>query len=213
VKDFPHDCVGVIYGEYSNKLVVGTGFLIGSDLVLTVAHNLSSKGGKVEYQNLVFYPGVSGSLLPENAYKVASHRCPQQYAAAPEGKDLEYDYALLKLDRRVHREKYIELGVNYILQQEQIGIIGYRGGACDINNAFQSCLWKSNAHKIHSYGLRHELTTLKGNSGSPILVKRNGGYVAIAIHKGSPNKNSNEARIITEALLFDLLRWEKEMGS
>jgi V8-like Glu-specific endopeptidase len=81
-KDFPHDCVGVIYGDYSKKLVVGTGFLIGSDLVLTVAHNLSSKCDKVEFQNLVFYPGVSGSLLPENAYKVASHRYPHQYAAA-----------------------------------------------------------------------------------------------------------------------------------
>jgi V8-like Glu-specific endopeptidase len=43
MKDFPHDCVGAIYGEYANQLIVGTGFLIGSDIVLTVAHNLSSK--------------------------------------------------------------------------------------------------------------------------------------------------------------------------
>jgi V8-like Glu-specific endopeptidase len=62
--NFPYDCVGIIYGEYSNKLVVGTGFLIGSDLVLTVAHNIYSKLNKVNFQNLVFYPGVSGSLLP-----------------------------------------------------------------------------------------------------------------------------------------------------
>jgi V8-like Glu-specific endopeptidase len=210
---FPHNCVGVIYGEYSDKLVVGTGFLIGSDLVLTVAHNLYSKRIKIEYKNLVFYPGVSGSLDHENAYKVASYRYPQQYPASPEGKDLEYDYALLKLERRVQRERYIELGINYIFQQEQIGIIGYRGGACDSSNASQSCLWKSNAHEIQSFGLRHKLTTMQGNSGSPMLVRRNEGYVAIAIHKGSPSKIANEARIITKDLLLDLLRWEKEMRS
>jgi V8-like Glu-specific endopeptidase len=42
--------------------MIGTGFLIASDLVFTVAHNIFSKMKRVENGNLVFYPGVSGNL-------------------------------------------------------------------------------------------------------------------------------------------------------
>jgi V8-like Glu-specific endopeptidase len=70
-------------------------------------------------------------------------------------------------------------------------------------------LRKSNAHKTQANELRHELTTLPGNSGSPIIVMRGEGFAAIAIHQFSPNNIENVGRLITDDLLLNLLKWEK----
>jgi V8-like Glu-specific endopeptidase len=43
-KVFPHDCIGLVkFRNKHNHSLVGTGFLIASDLVLTVAHNIYSQ--------------------------------------------------------------------------------------------------------------------------------------------------------------------------
>jgi V8-like Glu-specific endopeptidase len=77
VKVFPHDCVGVLYSKHEDGFVVGTGFLIASDLVLTVARSICSRKRGLEYANVVFYPGVSGSPSPKNAHKVVDYRFPK----------------------------------------------------------------------------------------------------------------------------------------
>lgn len=122
---------------------------------------------------------------------------------------------MLKLEASIGKAELFELGTDYIEAKEEVSIIGYRAQSCDIDTAQQSCLWKSNAHSVDSDGitLRHHLSTLKGNSGSPILVKRENKHTVIAIHKGAPGENAayNEARIITEDLMLNLIAWEKEM--
>jgi V8-like Glu-specific endopeptidase len=77
VKVFPHDCVGVLYSKHENGLMVGTGFQIASDLVLTVARSIYSRDNFLEYENVVFYPGASGSFSPETAHKVVDYRFPK----------------------------------------------------------------------------------------------------------------------------------------
>lgn len=83
---FPYNCVGALYEnpEFPAALggdnySFGTGFLIASDLVLTVAHNVYSKNGKVNFAHLVFYPGVSGQLKDSTGYKVVDFRYPKEY--------------------------------------------------------------------------------------------------------------------------------------
>jgi V8-like Glu-specific endopeptidase len=46
--------------DVRKRLCRGTGFLIASDLVLTVAHNVYSREEKAQNVNIIFYPGVSG---------------------------------------------------------------------------------------------------------------------------------------------------------
>ena len=61
--------------------------------------------------------------------------------------------------------------------------------------------------------LKHCISTYPGNSGSPILSKREGKIVAAAIHKGSHfSKQFNVARIITSDLLANVLAWKEEMN-
>jgi V8-like Glu-specific endopeptidase len=58
--------------------------------------------------------------------------------------------------------------------------------------------------------MKHKLSSFPGNSGAPLLVKRGNKLVAIGIHKGEYyNINANVARIITNDLLLDLMKWEK----
>jgi V8-like Glu-specific endopeptidase len=59
-----------------------------------------------------------------------------------------------------------------------------------------------------SFTLLHKITTTNGNSGGPLFVGREGGPIAIAIHKGK-KKNMNGARLISEDLLGRVLKWEK----
>jgi hypothetical protein len=65
----------------------------------------------------VFYPGVSGRINKENGYKVVAIRFPDLYRTCSGKETLKYDYALLKLDRKVPRSKYIELGLGYVQNQ------------------------------------------------------------------------------------------------
>lgn len=119
VKEFPHNCVGVIKARHNNKLLVGTGFLVASDLVLTVAHNAYSKQEQRTYAGLCFYPGVSGGHKPAGGYRVIDMRLPEEFISAEGSEKAKYDYALLKLDRHVQGAQIIELGVNYVLRPEE----------------------------------------------------------------------------------------------
>jgi hypothetical protein len=87
-------------------------------------------------------------------------------------------------------------------------------GTADTAQQIKKGFWKSNAHLVELPSIKHRLSTLTGNCGSPLFVKRNEKVIAIAIHKGGRNgERYNEARVITNKLLTDLLVWEKEMTS
>ena len=69
--------------------------------------------------------------------------------------------------------------------------------------------------EVNLPGFKHLLSTLHGNSGSPIFTNKNGELLAIGIHKGAPTPTSkfNEGRAITAELVVNLLVWEKEMAA
>jgi V8-like Glu-specific endopeptidase len=78
VHDSRDDCVGVLYFK-SSPFIIGTGFLIAADLVLTVKHNVYSQQDKKESKEMVFYPGVSHAFEKEElgiiGYRGASCSC------------------------------------------------------------------------------------------------------------------------------------------
>jgi V8-like Glu-specific endopeptidase len=63
VKAFHHDCIGLLrFRNKHNHSMMGTGFLIASDLVLTAAQNIYSQEEKGAHNNITFYPGISGKF-------------------------------------------------------------------------------------------------------------------------------------------------------
>jgi V8-like Glu-specific endopeptidase len=58
--------------------------------------------------------------------------------------------------------------------------------------------------------LTYKITTEKSNSGSPILIKRNGSMYVVAIHKGvDQNRENNWGRMITTDVALNIVVWEK----
>ena len=72
---------------------------------------------------------------------------------------LKYDYALLKLKQKVSLPSYVELGADYAKEDEPLGIVGYRGPACNIHTAPQISLWKAKGHSVEDFSLKHNLST------------------------------------------------------
>jgi V8-like Glu-specific endopeptidase len=129
---FPNNCIGVLYTKNRGELMMlGTGFLVTCNLVATVAHNLYSRKEKIEIKELYFYPGICGQLHPRESYKVRSYRFPEEYKSCSKEEVLKYDYALLKIERKVIRDSYIELGVNYVQLKEKLCVIGYGRTSCN----------------------------------------------------------------------------------
>ncbi len=56
VEDYPYCAIGKIIGKIKNEANQGTGFLIGPNTVLTVAHNCFDSINGVQFENMVFIP-------------------------------------------------------------------------------------------------------------------------------------------------------------
>jgi hypothetical protein len=53
-------------------------------------------------------------------------RFPNEYRTCQVNLTSHYEYALLKLDRKVIRKEYIELGLDYVSCEEPLALFGYR---------------------------------------------------------------------------------------
>ena len=66
-----------------------------------------------------------------------------------------------------------------------MGVIGY-GKDCDQDQGIQSYHWKDNSIlEIDLPSIKHTVSTVGGNSGSPLFIKRDGNFLAVGIHKAA----------------------------
>lgn len=80
VQAYPYDCIGLItFKDKFGESGIGTGCLVGPDLVLTTAKNVHTRRGG-DHLNLKFYCGVSGDLEEATCMEVISWRFPEEFA-------------------------------------------------------------------------------------------------------------------------------------
>jgi V8-like Glu-specific endopeptidase len=107
---------------------------------------------------------------------------------------------------------YIYLAANIIIDDnEKIGLFGYSAKHLISESgkikAFQSGLLsdKKIDWKISDNTVRYKLITELGQGGSPIMIKKNNRYVAVAIHIGKTSTTFGEkmgrGRLITDDLI------------
>jgi len=141
--------IGFVYHEGLAKPVRGTGFLVGPDLFLTVAHVIQSALARgqldpTEAQNLSFvFPnnvlnklaGVwprQAKLAPDGLIKISPPfgRPPQLFPDDRLGASAALDFALLRLDRPIGDEiGWVDvLDPPEAKKQQQLVVIGHPGG-------------------------------------------------------------------------------------
>ena len=128
--------------------------MIGTDLVLTAAHNIyDCKGSKEKYSNIEFIPGINE---PFGKFQVIESYVPDEFLKTWE----QEDYALLVLDGIPGKYAgYFGLHVaeRQLLKGKELNIIGYPGFVRTKDE-------KSELVMLSGTG-RHQLWGMKGRSG------------------------------------------------
>ena len=111
MKKLPHKHIGSITftSTKTHALGKGTGILISANLVLTCAHNIYDKINSQLFRDHKFYPGLNGIL--EDGYEIEDIFIPMKYHTMYSPP--LYDYALLKLRKRIESDEFLELDGNY----------------------------------------------------------------------------------------------------
>ena len=110
-------------------------------------------------------------------------------------KSIKYDFALLKLEKPIKREKYPLLVPNFREEQKLVTVCGY-------GNDYQ--VSHSNPLMLEEEGGRYNIDTEEGQSGAPVFFIEDIGAEEevchlVGVHKGYEKKaNLNICTLITD---------------
>jgi Ran GTPase-activating protein 1 len=198
---WPHSVQGRLVARVGKRRLLGSGTIIGPQLVLTCAHNVYSRdtGIALDKKKISFYPGMNGLLVPFGVHKVIEAYYPEEY------KDNENeDYALLVLDNRIGDytgyfgiQQYNRESLSNI----QAKIYGYPALKTG-QREYDHYLWgMEGPFQLNEYDMiDHTIDTSGGQSGSAIYLEEDNKYHIIGVHVKTMNTSSqgvylNEARI------------------
>ncbi len=123
---FPYSVHGIVRANVGKEnYITGSGILIGSNLVLTAAHNIyDCNGTKEKYSKIEFIPGINEQEIPFGIFEVVESYVPDDFLKTWE----KEDYALLVLSGTAGaRTGYFGLNIaeKEFLKGKELNIIGY----------------------------------------------------------------------------------------
>ena len=109
MSSLPHRHIGaVVCVGPGGAIQFGTGTLLSRDLVLTCAHVIYNAPHQAYYPKIVFYPALYGDM--EKWHIVEDFQASDKYGEFQKIYDTRsYDYALLKLQKPVETDGFLEL--------------------------------------------------------------------------------------------------------
>jgi V8-like Glu-specific endopeptidase len=195
-----HKFIGVLLSQndkYPGNFIRGSGILISADLVLTAAHNVWCRDAQNKNKNFCFYPGHRGHL--KNPIECSVVYYPKEHET---NQRPSFDYALLKLKKSYNEaQNFIPLAASiktpYEANGKTLAIYGYPD-----EKYYQFDNYGEQA--VHQWGFAssgkvadveeeegeifHMMTTLPGQSGSPIIeIGPNRSLSIVGVHKGTKN--------------------------
>ena len=124
------------------------------------------------------------------------------------------------------QEEYLTLGVHFLKREDyqdmELSIFGYPFDNYQ-TDAAQMLAWQGGLRRSNSIKgdtrklekqrkLEYEISTVWGQSGSPVVAEQDGECRVVGVHKaGHLRTSTNIARLITMDLLCVLARWQYEM--
>lgn len=181
---------------------IGSGTIIGPNLVLTAAHNVYqrySKGvkvGQLDKNNMTFYPGRMGNINPYGGVKIRDVYYPEEYETADENDRDKYDYALLVLDRFIGNETGF-FRINKLYNKERLSsmkvhIYGYPEEMGKHLYGMEGFFkFDEDTKDFEKDMILHELDSTPGQSGAALYIKDHNSYYIIGIHLGGFPKEFN----------------------
>lgn len=193
---------------FCRKPAASTGFFIRPNVILTNGHNVASNMWS-SVESIRVYPGYNNGKSAQDQYAVEGRKSarkvvvvPHQYGLAKRtNKRFPYDYALIYLgDYRSHNGDSLELDPIDLQQDSTVYTLGYPAAMFS-----DSCNHKTRTNGVNTIGEVQYFTrgnvkkdqftdrqlffftcTKGGNSGSPVLVRRDDDQIkVVGVHNAA----------------------------
>ncbi len=194
-----------------------TGFLISPHAVLTNAHVVWDEVQQRFVEDARVIPGVfvdsAGPTAPFGVRSVSRYAVSSAYTKTEQ---VQFDYGAMFFDNPFQGiNTTMPIFINVVpTPGSTVEIAGYPGSVRSQPTHAQYT-HTGNVSAVQGRVLRYTVDTSSGNSGSPIMIVRNGQHRAIGLHssgEAAPATSNSGARFTSdnEALLLEWLRWEPQ---
>lgn len=209
---WPHCVQGRLITVIGNgENLLGSGTVIGPNLVLTSANNVYSKYRGIEYNknSMTFYTSMNGFDTPYGGLDVIEIYYPDEY------KDNEKeDYALLVLDGRIG-DCTGYFGIKQFNRESLEGKPAYLYGYQADQSQYENYLWgMEGPFRIDLYNDRidHIIDTSDEQAGSALYIEQNSKYYVIGVNikVTDTSRLTNQAVYLNEARISRIKGWVKD---
>lgn len=180
--EYPYNCIVLllIYDNKGNEYL-GTGFFISKRCIITAGHCVYFRGKWAKKIRVI--PGAKGIKSPFGEAVSTRFRSVEGWTVS---KNANFDYGAIILE---NNDLYsnINCHLGYSLVQDKNKIIELAGYPMDKGRT----QWKSEGQikKLSQYRIYYELDTMKGNSGSPIFIRKGNSRIVIGVHSFGQDPN------------------------
>ena len=212
---YPFQAICKIFTSFENgDRIGGTGVIIGSQTILTAAHNIYDPTTKKFGINFTIIPGLNGSSQPYGSFQTNIYDFPERFK---ENFDQLYDFGAIFLPQLLPNNLnpigFTSLQDDVLNSKPIITICGYPKDKPAKNHPLAGRMQYSDSSKISHVTpgtFLYFIDTEVGQSGSPLLYFDGTRYYTCATHnRGITDQiSANSATRIIPEIFNKILNWK-----
>jgi V8-like Glu-specific endopeptidase len=194
-KKLPYSAIGLLVMTFDNGTYIGTGAVVGRNIILTAAHNLYFHEISSEPRIIRFLPGENdGDSFFEPT--IARFHIPEEYKTSK-----KEDYAIIVLNEPLGDYTGSLEMIPVPPQQlhgKEVSVGGYPSDK--IIDKISQWVGKGEIKSVDSDFITYWIDTGQGQSGSPVFFQEDNKYKVVGVHVlGDELERANKATLLTNA--------------